>query len=880
MKMRITTALSRVQWQTSRLAVIALASSLLVACGGSGSGTKIDEKPDPCKNTQGQNICGEAGDITYSGKPATNADVEKFQTALWSQLTRDNHCGSCHQTQAPLFARRDDINLAYNIVLDANLVNLQSPADSRLVTKVATGHNCWETAGAAANNLNACADTMTTWINNWATNGSTSINDLTLKAPADKEIGATKSFPADTSSFKTLLHEPLLEKHCASCHSEAAPTRQQPYFASSKIDVAYEAAKTRIRLDAPAQSRLVQRLRNDSHNCWSDCAENASAMQLAIQQLADGIASPTVDLDLVTSKAVSLSDAFILSSGGRVDSDLIAKYEFKTGQGTTAFDTSGSGIHLNLIGNVSWSSAWGVKLADRGRLQATVASSSVLAKNITFTREYSIEAWVIPDTITQGVGIKDPAIIASYSFSNNERNFSLGQYNDSYVATNRSNQSATETVNGLPELATAEADKRVQASLQHVVVTFKAFEGGRRIYVNGEFTGDADPIADAVLGDWDNGYALVVGNEVSGNRPWSGSIRFLGIHQRAMTPEDILKNFEVGVGAKYLLLFNVSERINQPECFHDDPDDTPDQGSIGDCFIVFEVQQIDDYGYQFATPFFTNLNGKALSSPVPLKGIRIGVNGTEAPVGQVFANLNTTLTTGTGRQELSPLGTVIESRSGADNDVFFLTFDQIGDHNYTRVVAAVPPPAEPADIPDQPTLGLRDFAEINASLAVMTGISTTNTLVANTYEKVRQQLPTLTNLDGFLAAQQMGITQLTVAYCNAVVGNSSAANPARAALFPGFDFSAAANVAFNTSEKRDLIIEPLLKRLLASELADGANPHHPLTGQADPAELRLELNQLIDNMTSCGSGCAADRTLTTVKATCAASLGSAVMLLQ
>jgi len=264
----------------------------------------------------------------------------------------------------------------------------------------------------------------------------------------------------------------------------------------------------------------------------------------------------------------------------------------------------------------------------------------------------------------------------------------------------------------------------------------------------------------------------IVGNEASGNRPWSGSIRFLGIHQRAMTPEDILKNFEVGVGAKYLLLFNVSERIDQPECFHNEPSDNPDQGNIGDCFIVFEVQQIDDYGYQFATPFFTNLSGKALSSPVPLKGIRIGVNGTEAPVGQVFANLNTTLTTGTGRQELSPLGTVIESRSGADNDVFFLTFDRIGDQNYTRVVATPPAPAAPADIPDQPTLGLRDFAEINASLSAMTGIPTTHILVANTYEKVKQQLPTLTNLDGFLAAQQMGITQLTVAYCNAVVGNS------------------------------------------------------------------------------------------------------------
>ena len=89
----------------------------------------------------------------------------------------------------------------------------------------------------------------------------------------------------------------------------------------------------------------------------------------------------------------------------------------------------------------------------------------------------------------------------------------------------------------------------------------------------------------------------------------------------------------------------------------------------------------------------------------------------------------------------------------------------------------------------------------------MTGIPATTALVASTYEKVKQQLPTLTNLDSFLAAQQMGITQLTVAYCNALVGNNGGANAARAAVFPGFDFSTSAQTAFNTSTKRDQIIE-------------------------------------------------------------------------
>lgn len=855
------------QWRAPKIMLsLLLTVGLLSSCGGSGSGSDVKTNPPP-PPSNGDN------DFSYRGeKPASTADITKFQNEFWINIAREDRCGGCHKTQAPVFARADDINLAYAAVIDGGLISLADPAASRLVTKVAGGHNCWTSDPVA------CGDIITGWINKWAGPRETTANDVILKAPDDREIANSKSFPADSSDFSATVY-PLLTQYCAGCHSESAATRQQPYFASSEVAAAYQAAKSKIRLDNPAQSRLVQRLRADSHNCWNDCAANATEMQTAIQVFADGLDAVEVDPTLVISKAVGLGDAFVLSSGGRIDSDIIAKYEFKTGKNTVAFDTSGiePAADLNLIGNVAWSSAWGIKLADTGRAQATVSGSRKFYDLLRGSGEYSIETWIIPNNIDQGADNNNPARIVSYSGSTNERNFTLGQYDYNYVAHNRSDKS---DANGLAVLATNDNDERAQASLQHVVVTFDPVRG-RRIYVNGEFTADTDPLAGAVLKEWDNGYALVVGNEVSGNRPWAGSLRFLAIHKRAMSAADIKTNFDIGVGARYLLLFNVSELIGAPECFHNDPNDSPDRGNIGDCFVVFEVQQIDDYGYQFATPFFTVLGGGSLANPVPLKGIRIGVNGTEAVAGQVFAHLDIQLgATAGGRQQLSPLGTVVEAKSGPADDVFFLTFDQIGAKRYARVVADVPPPAAPADIPDQPTLGLRDFAEINTSLAQMTGIVATTPLVANTYEKVKQQLPTLTNLDGFLAAQQMGITQLTVAYCNALVGSSGTANPARAAFFPGFDFNAAATVAFNSDVKRAQIIEPLLSRLHANEVADGMNPHSKLTHQADPAELRLELNQLIDNMISCGSGCAADRTLTTVKATCAATLGSAVMLLQ
>lgn len=833
------------------LQIIALGlAGWLTACG-SGSASKTTTNPDTTQsNTGGENF-------TYKGeKPASTEDILRFQNNLWINIAREDRCGGCHNAtgQSPRFARGDDINLAYEAVISNGLVSLASPAESHLVEKVSKGHNCW------LKDAVACGDTMTTWIKNWAGTSGTAANSTVLKAPPEKDVASSKAFPKSSTAFATTVY-PLLTEYCSRCHSESALTKQQPYFASADVAVAYEAAKTKIRLDNPAQSRLVQRLRTDFHNCWGDCAANSAEMEQKITEFTNSIAVVQVDPNLIISKAVGLADAFVLTSGGRVDTNLIAKYEFKSGKGSIAYDTSGiePAANLNLMGDVGWSSAWGIKIKDTGRAQATTATSKKFFDLLRGSGEYSIEAWVIPDNVTQGVNDNNPARIVTYSGSATQRNFALGQYEYNYSVMNRTDKS---DANGLKELHTKDNDKRLQASLQHVVVTYD-HTNGRRIYVNGEFTGDTDPDKGAVLKDWDSTYALAVGNEVTGDTKtqFKGSVRFLGIHKRAMSADDIKANYKVGVGAKYLLLFNVSSLI----------------GTTGS-YLVFEVQQFDDYGYLFANPFFTNLEGKSIDSNIPLKGIRIGINGEEAHIGQVFANLSATLNSANmvnGRQALSTLGTVVELKSGPDQDQFFLTFDQIGDKTYTRTEAAIPPPATPADIPDQPRIGIHRFAEINAALSAMTTVPSTNASVKATYVKVEQQLPTLPNMDGFLAAQQMGITQLAVSYCSALVG-SAGANSLRDSYFAGFDFTQPSATAFSVAN-RSKIIDPLMKHLVAAEIGGTA-----LSTQADPVAVRAELNNLIDRMTACAANnsCRSDQTYTTVKAVCAASMGSAIMLLQ
>ncbi len=828
------------------LLVLGLLLTALMGCG-SGSGSKTETNP----NTNPGN--GNGGEFSYKGNnPAATADITKFQNNVWINIARENRCGGCHVQgkQAPEFSRGDDINLAYAAVIDNGLVSLGNPAQSRLVTKVASGHNCWLADPVA------CGDIMTTWITAWAGNTGTTANSVVLTPPAEKDVSSSKTYPASAAGFSTTVY-PLLSQYCAQCHSESALTRQQPYFASSRVDTAYEAAKTRMRLDNPAASRFVQRLAGDGHNCWSNCSQNAAEMQAAITTFANSIMPVTVDPELVISKAVGLGDAFVVSSGGRIDTDIIAKYEFKTGKGSIAYDTSGVDpvANLNLIGNVGWSSAWGLKFRDTGKAQASTGDSRKFYDLLRAAGEYSIEAWVIPDNVVQGDNDNNPARIVTYSGSATTRNFTLGQYEYNYSFMNRTSAS---DANGLRELATAANKEILQASLQHVVVSFDPIRG-RRIYVNGEFTGDTDPDAGAVLKDWDSSFALAIGNDVSNNRPWAGSIRFLALHKRAMSAADIKTNFNVGVGAKYLLLFNVSELVGTPLSF-----------------IVFDVQQFDDYAYLFSSPFFTNLGEQKVSGEIDLKGLRIGVNGVEAHVGQVFAHLDTKISAAQmvdGRQTLSTLGTIVEMKQGPDQDQFFLTFDQIGTHHYNRTEVVVPPPATPADIPGQAHIGLRNFAEINATLSALTGVSKTNAAVRATYTKVEQQLPTLTNIEGFLAAQQMGITQLAVSYCNALVDDASL----RSSYFSGFNFGANAGSAFSASG-RNQIIDPLMKNLLAGDIASGG----ALSNQADPLAIRTELNLLIDRMTACAAtgSCSSNRTAITVKATCAAAMGSAIMLLQ
>lgn len=813
-----------------RTTATVLGMMILAGCG-SGSGAP----------TQGTPLTTAPQVSNYNGPPPATPDVQSFKLAVWDNLVPNSRCGSCHnESQNPRFVRADDINLAYDAA--NTVVDLTDPAMSIMVTKVRGGHNCW----LAAND--ACGDIVQSYIENWA--GATlggGGKTVELIAPPLQQPGDSKNFPA-TTPFEFNEVYGLLTTYCAGCHADTAAIPQAPYFASSDIDIAYDAARAKIDLDNPGNSRFVLRLRQESHHCWNICddgdqdfmdSDDSGLLQTAIFNLSESIAPTVIDPLLVTSMALGLPDGIISSAGGRFEANVIALYEFKTGSGNQVYDTSGiePSLNLTLSDTYNWVGGWGVQFID-GKAQGSTTASAKLHNLITSTGEFSVEVWAAPGNVTQD----GPARIISYSGGSSSRNFMLGQtlYDyDTFTRTDQTDQA------GEPQLSTPAADEVLQASLQHVVLNYDPING-RQIFVNGTLIDVIDSVPGGLLNEWDNTFALALGSEVDNNNRWAGTIRLLAIHNRILTPEQITQNFEVGVGEKYYLLFNVGAHVGIP-----------------DAYIVFEVSQFDSYSYLFDEPFFVVLDDSGVTlGDIPVQGMRIGLNGRELAVGQAFKNMDETINdvdyAVEGLQRLSPLGTVIQLEKGPAQDEFFLTFELLADAVNVVVEADPIAPPPPPDVPRDPPTGIRDFAEINATMSIMTGIAVSNASVRAIYDRVHQAMPVQPEIAGFISSQQMGVTQLALEYCAALVGDTSE----RANFWPNFTWGLPPGSSFTDM---DAVTDPLIENMVGLNL-----PTQPNT-----TALATEVSALVNILVTNNAGVDA-----IMIGACTSVLGSAAMLVQ
>ena len=236
-----------------------------------------------------------------------------------------------------------------------------------------------------------------------------------------------------------------------------------------------------------------------------------------------------IDPTLVISKALSLSHGTVASGANRYDADTIAKYEFQTGTGYgrlrhqrhRPFRRSDHHRQRDLgrrLGHHRRRAAARRRQPPRRARSSTPSSRRPASSR---SRPGSRRRWSRP-TIPTWSAIRAATRRATSRSARPIRTMI------SCCAAPSSD------LNGMPQLQTPDAAMALQASLQHVVLTYDPVNG-RQIYVNGVNTGTADPQKGGTISNWDSTFALVLGNEVSGDAPGRALIKFVAIHSRALT---------------------------------------------------------------------------------------------------------------------------------------------------------------------------------------------------------------------------------------------------------------------------------------------------------------------------------------------------------
>jgi hypothetical protein len=144
----------------------------------------------------------------------------------------------------------------------------------------------------------------------------------------------------------------------------------------------------------------------------------------------------------------------------------------------------------------------------------------------------TLELWLQTDDQNQF----GPARILSYSRGTGLRNFTIGQSSDQLVIRLRTTET---TLNGTnPHLIVDSAfDDR---DLQHVVVSYDFSE--QNVYINGEQRARSE-ILKGDFSNWDHACRLVIGNEITGNRPWKGKLYYIAVFNKPLTEKEIRQNY-------------------------------------------------------------------------------------------------------------------------------------------------------------------------------------------------------------------------------------------------------------------------------------------------------------------------------------------------
>ena len=365
-------ALVITSWRALKVGAALAFTAAVAACSGGGAGTV-------------QNPVTSAPPVAdYTGPAPQNADVQAFKLNLWENIKANNRCGGCHNAggQTPQFARNDDVNAAYKAA--NTVVNLTQPDQSRMVIKVGGGHNCWLASASACARHPHGLDSQLGRRYRHGRQADPAPGAHHQGSGHEQDVPdrhAPNSWPARCG--------PMRRTRRASCVATARAAIPRPLRPPQSAVLRQQRCRTRP--TRPRSRRSISTTR-PSRAWWCACAMSSTTAgrdcTCERQHHAGGdpglrgrhSAHRRWTPSLVISKALTLYDGTVAAGGNRFDTNVIALYEFKTGTGNVAYDTSGvePALNLTLANADMWVGGWGINVKAGQKAQGSTTASKKL----------------------------------------------------------------------------------------------------------------------------------------------------------------------------------------------------------------------------------------------------------------------------------------------------------------------------------------------------------------------------------------------------------------------------------------------------------------------------------------------------------------------
>lgn len=249
------------------------------------------------------------------------------------------------------------------------------------------------------------------------------------------------------------------------------------------------------------------------------------------------------------SSSVHLSIPVFDPKLGRDDSHAVVLYRFDEGSGDKIHDHSAIGPAADLLipkeAKTNWLPGRGLHFIGPQPIQSESAVSKLTA--IAKSNAFTIELWLSPDTDDPPTG-SNGNLISWGEGAGNKRNFVFEQRwysillmgNEAYYIYD------TQKWHG-PVWNTRYPEFQFYLGLQHVVLTWDGTAG--HSYFGGKERNGGDELT-GILADLNAEGRLLLGNTLARDANYLGSYYLVAVHDRALSAEDVLRNFNAGPDAK------------------------------------------------------------------------------------------------------------------------------------------------------------------------------------------------------------------------------------------------------------------------------------------------------------------------------------------